>query len=80
MGEKWLEMLKEVAPGTKRLLVIGSLGNIGNRGLLNRIHAAASFHALQVTEASGPQWLGIRACGGVIRTATRRRADPPSLG
>jgi ABC-type uncharacterized transport system substrate-binding protein len=41
MGAKWLELLKEVAPGVTRLLVLLTEGNTGNEGLLRAIKAAA---------------------------------------
>jgi putative tryptophan/tyrosine transport system substrate-binding protein len=35
MGAKWLEVLKEAAPGIKRVLVIASLPNAGQQGFLH---------------------------------------------
>jgi putative ABC transport system substrate-binding protein len=40
IGPKWLQMLKEVAPGIKRVLVILGPGNIGQQGFLRAIEAA----------------------------------------
>jgi putative ABC transport system substrate-binding protein len=41
MGAKWLELLKEVAPELRRVLVLMTPGNIGNEGFLRAINAAA---------------------------------------
>jgi putative ABC transport system substrate-binding protein len=41
IGGKWLQMLKEVAPGIKRVLVILFLASSGQQGLLRAIAAAA---------------------------------------
>jgi ABC-type uncharacterized transport system substrate-binding protein len=41
IGPKWVQILKEVAPGLKRVLVIHGRGNIGQQGFLRAIEAAA---------------------------------------
>jgi putative tryptophan/tyrosine transport system substrate-binding protein len=49
MGEKWLEMLKEVAPGIKRVLVIHGGG--GQLAFLRAIEAAALVFGVQIVSA-----------------------------
>jgi putative ABC transport system substrate-binding protein len=51
MGGKWLEMLKEVAPGIKRVLVILSLDSSGQLGVLRAIEAAAPVFGTQIVAA-----------------------------
>jgi putative ABC transport system substrate-binding protein len=41
IGPKWVQILKEVAPGIKRVLVILEVGNIGANGLLRTIEESA---------------------------------------
>jgi len=53
---KWLEMLKEVAPATKRVLVILQPGNIGQQSLL------------QVFETAAPT-LGVQAVPAIVTSA-----------
>jgi putative tryptophan/tyrosine transport system substrate-binding protein len=55
MGGKWLELLKEAAPATKRVLVILS-GNVGQQG------------ALRAVEAGAPA-LGVHPVAAVVSTA-----------
>ena len=43
IGGKWVQMLKEVAPGVKQLLVILSPGNPGTEGILHTVETAASL-------------------------------------
>jgi putative ABC transport system substrate-binding protein len=52
MGGKWLEMLKEVAPGIKRVLVILPPGNPGIQGLLRAVEAAAPMLGVQPVAAA----------------------------
>jgi putative ABC transport system substrate-binding protein len=54
MGGKWLEILKEVAPGINRVLVILTPGNIGNEGLLRAVEAAAPTLGVQPVAAAIP--------------------------
>jgi len=56
MGGKWLELLKEAAPATKRVLVILSPGNAGQQG------------ALRAVEAGAPA-LGVHPVPAVVSTA-----------
>ena len=51
MGGKWLEMLKEVAPGIKRVLVILPPGNPGIEGLQRAVEAAAPMLDVQPVTA-----------------------------
>jgi putative ABC transport system substrate-binding protein len=51
IGGKWLEMLKEVAPASKRVLVILQPANIGQQSLLRGIEAAAPALGLQPVAA-----------------------------
>jgi putative ABC transport system substrate-binding protein len=51
MGGKWLEILKEVAPGIKRVLVVQSLGSSGQQGVLRAIEAAAPVLGVQIVTA-----------------------------
>jgi len=48
---KWLEMLKEVAPATKRVLVILQPGNIGQQSLLQAFETAAPTLGVQAVPA-----------------------------
>ena len=52
MGGKWLEMLKEVAPGTKRMLAMRTSGNFGNLGLFRAAEAAAPSRGVVLIEAA----------------------------
>jgi putative ABC transport system substrate-binding protein len=51
MGGKWLEMLKEVAPGIKRVLVFLALDSSGMLGVLRAIEAAALVFGVQIVTA-----------------------------
>jgi ABC-type uncharacterized transport system substrate-binding protein len=51
MGGKWLEILKEVAPGIKRVLVVLPPGNPGIQGLLRAVEAAAPMLDVQAVAA-----------------------------
>jgi len=48
---KWLELLKEVAPATKRVLVILQPGNIGQQSLLQAFETAAPTLGVQAIPA-----------------------------
>jgi putative ABC transport system substrate-binding protein len=52
IAEKWLELLKEIAPGVTRTLVTLLPGNGGNLGLLRAIEAAAPSLRVQVIPAA----------------------------
>jgi putative ABC transport system substrate-binding protein len=52
MGGKWLEILKEVAPGIKRVLFIAVPGNIGNEGFLRAAEAVAPSLGVQLVSAA----------------------------
>jgi putative ABC transport system substrate-binding protein len=51
MGGKWLELLKEVAPGIKRVLVILSLGSPDQLPFLQAIETAAPGFGVQIVAA-----------------------------
>jgi putative ABC transport system substrate-binding protein len=53
IGGKWLELLKEVAPDIKRVLVILGLDSIGQLSILRAIEAAAPGFGVQI--AVGPR-------------------------
>ena len=48
IGAKWVEMLQEIAPATRRVLVIMGPGNMGQQSFLRAIDAAAPAHGVQV--------------------------------
>jgi len=52
MGGKWLELLKEVVPGVKRVLVMVNSGNDANLAPCALIEAAASSMGVQVSSAA----------------------------
>jgi len=54
LGGKWLEMLKEVAPDMKRVLVILPPGNIASQGFLRVIEATAPALGMQPIAAVVP--------------------------
>jgi putative ABC transport system substrate-binding protein len=64
MGGKWLELLKEVAPDIKRVLVILGLDSIGQLSILRAIEAAAPGFGVQIM--AGPR--------GDVSTAAIERA------
>lgn len=51
LGGKWLELLKEFAPATERVLVLFINENYTSRGLLRAIEIAAQSHRVQITAA-----------------------------
>jgi putative ABC transport system substrate-binding protein len=51
LGGKWLELLKEFAPATARVLVLFINENYTSRGLLRSIEIAAQSHGVQITAA-----------------------------
>jgi ABC-type uncharacterized transport system substrate-binding protein len=53
-GGKWAELLKEAAPGIKRVLVIMGPGNSGQQGTLEAIEAAAPKLGIQVETVVAP--------------------------
>ena len=54
MGGKWAELLKEAAPGIKRVLVIMGPGNSAQQGTLRAIEAAAPKLGIQVETVVAP--------------------------
>lgn len=74
MGGKWLEILKEVAPGIKRVLVLLNPENAGQAGLLQAIEAAALSFGVQTVAASTA--LG----GSAIERAISAFAEQPNGG
>src|SRR4051812_2633931 len=50
LGGKWLELLKEAAPHTRRMLVMYSAGNTGSEGFLDTLRTAGVQHDVQVIE------------------------------
>ena len=51
LGGKWLELLKEFAPATTRVLVLFINENYTSRGLLRSIEIAAQSYGVQITAA-----------------------------
>lgn len=51
LGGKWLELLKEFAPATTRVLVLFVKENYTSRGLLRSIETAAQSYGIQITAA-----------------------------
>jgi putative ABC transport system substrate-binding protein len=51
LGGKWLELLKEFAPATARVLVLFVNENYTSRGLLRSIETAAQSYGVQITAA-----------------------------
>ena len=51
LGGKWLELLKEFAPATTRMLVLFVKENYTSRGLLRSIETAAQSYGIQITAA-----------------------------
>jgi len=51
LGGKWMELLKEFAPATTRVLVLFISENYTSRGLLRSIEIAAQSYGVQVTAA-----------------------------
>ena len=52
LGGKWLELLKEFAPATARVIVLYVNENYTSRGLLRSIESAAQSLGVQITAAS----------------------------
>src|SRR6185369_12781716 len=52
LGGKWMELLKEFAPATTRVLVLYVHENYTSRGLLQSIESAAQSLGVQITAAS----------------------------
>jgi ABC-type uncharacterized transport system substrate-binding protein len=52
IGEKWLEVLKEIAPALNRVLVIVSFGNATHAARLRIIEASASTFGVQVLSST----------------------------
>jgi putative tryptophan/tyrosine transport system substrate-binding protein len=50
-GSKWLQMLKEAAPATKRVLIILGPGNLAQQGFLRKIEADAATLGVQPVAA-----------------------------
>jgi putative tryptophan/tyrosine transport system substrate-binding protein len=51
IGSKWLELLKEIAPKTERVMMLSQPGNMGNAGLLQAAQLAAPKFGLQTVAA-----------------------------
>jgi putative ABC transport system substrate-binding protein len=49
MGGKWLELLKEAAPSTKRVLILVNSGNDANRGAARIIESVAPSFGVEVS-------------------------------
>ena len=52
MGGKWLELLKEVAPGVNHVMVLVNQGDDGDRGRLRVIEAAAPSFGVRLSSAT----------------------------
>jgi hypothetical protein len=74
MGEKWLELLKDVVPDLKRVAVILQAENPTAAGYLQRIEAAAAKFVVQVSPASLRDGTEI---GATILASAKRRAVVP---
>ena len=69
IGSKWLEILREVAPGTKRVLVLQGL-DIGNQGFLRAIVGAAQ--SVGVAPVAAP----VRDAADIERAITTFAQEP----
>ena len=49
IGGKWLDILKEISPATRRVLFLQAPGNVGNEGLLRSVQAAAPSLGVSVS-------------------------------
>src|SRR2546426_992420 len=49
IGGKWLELLKEIAPGLNRVAVIYTQGGPGSQGLLHTVEASAPLLGVRTT-------------------------------
>jgi putative ABC transport system substrate-binding protein len=72
IGGKWLQTLKEVAPGIKRTLVILQPGDIAHQGFLRAIEAAAPALGVQPVEGAA------RDAGEVARAIDTFAREPDS--
>ena len=61
IGGKWLELLKEVTPSLKRLMVVLNQENYTSRALLHTIHALAPSSGVQVSVARVRNYAEIEA-------------------
>jgi tripartite-type tricarboxylate transporter receptor subunit TctC/ABC-type uncharacterized transport system substrate-binding protein len=52
ISERWLQLLKEIAPSLSRVLVLVQAGNVGNQARLRVIEAAAPAFGVQVSSAA----------------------------
>jgi putative ABC transport system substrate-binding protein len=73
IGGKWLQLLKEVAPGVERVNVLWNPKNISVNGFMPKIREAASSRAIETIEAHVESVADIEA---VIATL----ADAPDVG
>jgi putative tryptophan/tyrosine transport system substrate-binding protein len=69
IGSKWLEILREVAPGIKRVVVLQGL-DIGNQGFLRAIVEAAQ--SVQVAPVAAP----VRDAADIERVITTFAQEP----
>ena len=73
LSGKWLELLKEVAPGVNRVLVLANSGSEANLIELREIEAAAAFSGVQVSS-------GIVRDAGEIESAIEAIGRTPNAG
>jgi putative ABC transport system substrate-binding protein len=73
MGGKWLQLIKEVDPSIKRVLVLVNSGNDGNRGAARIIESAASSLGVQLSSVEVGD-------GGEVERAIEAFAREPSGG
>jgi putative ABC transport system substrate-binding protein len=73
LSGKWLELLKEVAPGVNRVLVLANSGNDANLIVLRTIEAAAASFGVQVSS-------GIVRDASEIENAIEAIAGKPNAG
>ena len=80
MGGKWLEMLKEAAPGIKRVLVVLALDSSGQVGVFRAIEAAALVFGVQIVTADYGPSTGSTAAADIIERAINTFAQEPNGG
>jgi putative ABC transport system substrate-binding protein len=80
MGGKWLQMLKEVAPGIKRVLVILALDSSGQLGVLRAIEAAALVFGVQIVTADYGVSPDFAHAADIIERAINTFAQEPNGG
>jgi putative ABC transport system substrate-binding protein len=84
IGEKWLDILKQMAPTTSRVLVLLDSGNVGTLGFLRTIEAVSPSMGVRLSRNETPDIVSIERAinelsrepnGGVIALPS-----PPTVG